>query len=68
MQRPISDNVHLLQTVNPAENTDAVRSVGYVAYFKNVNEKVDNLQRLLKVGVMDGGLTKYLPAMAELVY
>ena len=60
--------VHLGQTVSPAENTDAVRSVVYVTDFKNVIEKVDKLQRLVKLGVMDGDLIKYLPDMAELVY
>ena len=36
MLQPISDDVHLGQSVNPAENTDTVKSVDYVADFKNV--------------------------------
>ena len=36
MLQPISDDVHLGQSVNPAENTDNVKSVDYVADFKNV--------------------------------
>ena len=68
MLQPISDDVHLGQSVNPAENTDAVKSVDYVADFKNVSEKVGKLQKLVKVGVMDGNLIKYLPSMAELAY
>ena len=43
MLQPISDDVHLGQSVNPAENTDAVKSVDYVADFKNFSEKVGKL-------------------------
>ena len=36
--------------------------------FKNVTEKVGHLQRLVKLGIMDGDLIKYLSDMTELVY
>lgn len=68
MKLPISDNDHLGQTVIPEENTDAVRSVNYIVDFKNVTEKVGKLQRLVKLGIMDGDLIKYLSDMTELVY
>ena len=34
IQRPISDNVHLRQSVNATDITQAVKSVGYVTDFK----------------------------------
>lgn len=45
-----------------------MRSVNYIADFKNVTEKVGHLQRLVKLGIMDGDLIKYLSDMTELVY
>ena len=64
----ISDDVHLRQAVNPSDNNDAVKSVDYTADFKNANEKVDKLKRLMKAGVLDENLMKYLPRMAELAF
>ena len=64
----ISDDVHLRQAVNPSDNNDAVKSVGYTGDFKNASEKVDKLKRLTKAGVMDENLIKYLPSMAELAF
>ena len=64
----ISDDVHLRQAVNPSDNNDAVKSVGYTGDFKNAREKVDQLKRLMKAGVMDENLIKYLPSMAELAF
>ena len=64
----ISDDVHLRQAVNPSDNNDAVKSVGYTGDFKNASEKVDKLKRLMKAGVMDKKLIKYLPSMAELAF
>ena len=64
----ISDDVHLRQAVNPSDNNDAVKSVGYTGDFKNASEKVDKLKRLMKAGVMDENLIKYLPSMAELAF
>ena len=60
MLQPISDK--------PAEITDTVNSVKYVADFKNITEKVDKLQKVMKVGLMDGDLIKYLLSMTELAY
>ena len=68
MQRPIFDDIHLGQTVNPAENTNAVKSVDYVADFRNIIGKVDILQRLVKFDFMESDLIKYLPGITELVY
>ena len=68
MQRPIFDDIHLGQTVNPAESTNAVKSVDYVADFRNIIGKVDILQRLVKFDFMESGLIKYLPGITELVY
>ena len=64
----ISDDVHLRQAVNPSDNNDAVKSVGYTGDFKNASEKVDKLKRLMKAGVLDENLIKYLPRMAELAF
>ena len=64
----ISDDVHLTQAVNPSDNNDAVKSVGYTGDFKNASEKVDKLKRFMKAGVMDENLIKYLPSMAELAF
>ena len=64
----IYDDVHLRQAVNPSDNNDAVKSVGYTGDFKNASEKVDKLKRLMKAGVMDENLIKYLPSMAELAF
>ena len=64
----IFDDVHLRQAVNPSDNNDAVKSVGYTGDFKNASEKVDKLKRLMKAGVMDENVIKYLPSMAELAF
>ena len=64
----ISNDVHLRQAVNPSDNNDAVKSVGYTGDFKNASEKVDKLKRLMKAGVIDENLIKYLPSMAELAF
>ena len=64
----ISDDVHLRQAVSPSDNNDAVKSVDYTANFKNASEKVNKLKRLMKTGVVDENLIKYLPRMAELAY
>ena len=64
----ISDDVHLRQAVNPSDNNDAVKSVGYTGDFKNASEKVDKLKRLMKAGVMDENVIKDLPSMAELAF
>ena len=64
----ISDDVHLRQAVNPSDNNDAVKSVGYTGDFKNASEKVDKLKRLMKAGAIDENLIKYLPSMAELAF
>ena len=55
MQRPITDDIHLGQTVNPADNTNAARSVDYVANFKKITENVDRLQGLMETCVMNDG-------------
>ena len=60
--------MYLGQAINPSDNTDAVKSVDYTADLKNTNQKMDKLQRLVKAGVMDGYLIKYLPGMAELAF
>ena len=41
--------------------------MNYIADFKNVTEKVGKLQGLVKLGVMDDDLIKYLSDMTELV-
>ena len=64
----ISDDVHLRQAVNPSDNNDAVKSVDYTADFENASEIVDKLKRLMKAGVLDENLIKYLPRMAELTF
>ena len=64
----ISDDVHLRQAVNPSDNNDAVKSVDYTVDFENASEKVDKLKRLMKAGVLDENLIKYLPRMAELTF
>ena len=55
MQRPITDDIHLGQTVNPEDNTNAARSVDYVANFKKITENVDRLQGLMETCVMNDG-------------
>ena len=64
----ISDDVHLRHAFNPSDNNNAVKSVGYTGDFKNASEKVDKLKRLMKAGVMDEKLIKYLPSLAELAF
>lgn len=66
MQRP--DEVHLAETINSAESTQAVRFVHYFLYFKSITENVDKLQRLMETYITDADLIKYLPAMAQLTY
>ena len=60
MQRQISENVPIGQSVNSAKSTDAVKFSHYVANFKNGTKNIDTLQRLMKICVMDGDLIKYL--------
>ena len=64
----LSDDVHLRQAVYPSVSNDAAKSVGYTGDLKNAGEKVDKLKRLMKVGVMDESVIKYLPSMAELAF
>ena len=64
----LSDDVHLRQAVYPSDSNDAAKSVGYTGDLKNAGEKVDKLKRLMKVGVMDESVIKYLPSMAELAF
>ena len=45
MQCPITDEVHVAQTANSAEGTQAVRSNDYVADFKIISEKVDKCDK-----------------------
>ena len=66
MQRAITDEVHLGQTVDPVDNTQKVKSIDYSTNFNGITEKVDKLQRLLKRSVISGGLVRYLPGFLPL--
>ena len=64
----ISDDIYLRQAVYASDNNDAVNLQAITAGFENTNETVVKLQRLIKAGVMDENLIKYLPSMAELAF
>ena len=49
-----------------SHNNDAVKSVAYTGDFKNASEKVDKLKKLMKSGVMNENLIKYLPNIKHL--
>ena len=66
MQRAITDEVHLGQTVDPVDNTQKVKSIDYSTNFNDIAEKVDKLQRLLKRSVIGAGLVRYLPGFLPL--
>ena len=68
MKRPINDEIHLGQTVDPVNNTQKVKSVDYSSDFNDVTEKMTKLQRLLKDRIIDQYLPKYLPGMPPLAY
>ena len=46
--------------------TQKVKSVDYLTDFEDINKKMNNPQRLLKRGVIDMDLIKYLPGMLPL--
>ena len=48
------------------DNNDAVKYVGYTGDFKNASEKGGKLKRLMKAGLMNEKLIKYLPNMKHL--
>lgn len=39
MQQPVTEKVHLGQTVNPADNTKSMQSIDYSNDFKDVDKK-----------------------------
>ena len=68
MQHPISEEIHLAQTVNLAHNTKKLKSVDYSTDFNDITDKVTKLQRLLKDGIADKDVVKYLSEMFPLAY
>ena len=55
MQGLITDEIHLGETVDPADNTQKVKSVNYLVDFNDIIDKVTNLQRLLNDRTVDKG-------------
>lgn len=54
MQQPVTEKVHLGQTVNPADNTKSMQSIDYSNDFKDVDKKkMNKLTKLFKTGVVD---------------
>ena len=68
MQHPISDEIHLAQTVTLTHNTKKLKLVDYSTDFNDVTDKVTKLQRLLKDGIADKDILKYLSGMFPLAY
>ena len=68
MQRNISDNVQLGQSVNPLKDTLVVESVDYSADFNNMLHKLDKLKLLYDCRSMDADMTRYTPGLAKIFY
>lgn len=50
------------------DNTQKVKSVDYLTDFEDISKKMNKPQRLLKGGVIDMDLIKYLPGMLPLAW
>ena len=66
MQQTINDEVYIGQAINLVDNTQKVKSVDYLTDFEDISKKMNKPQRLLKGGVIDMDLIKYLPGMLPL--
>ena len=50
------------------DNAQGVKSVDYLTDFEDISKKMNKPQRLLKGGVIDMDLIKYLPGMLPLAW
>ena len=66
MQQTINDEVYIGWAINLVDNTQKVKSVDYLTDFEDISKKMNKPQRLLKGGVIDMDLIKYLPGMLPL--
>ena len=61
MQRPISNKIHLGDTLNPLQDYGGVPSIDDEGNLENLIQKVDKVGGFCKTGKADGDLTRYLP-------
>lgn len=68
MQRPINEDIHPRKTVDTNYRTGKVKSIDVSSKHKEATSKVDKLQTLLKIGVLDKDVLDYLPGMQQMSY
>ena len=55
-------------TLNPLKDATGVTSVDFGTQFDGLVKKADNLQDFIEKGEAEGGLLRYLPGLALLLY
>lgn len=68
MQRPINEDIHPRKTVDTNYHTGKVKSIDVSSKHKEATSKVDKLQTLLKIGVLDKDVLDYLLRMQKISY
>ena len=61
MQKPISDKIQLIETLNPARDYGGVLSINDEETLENLLSKVDKVQCFIGKGKADGDLSRYYP-------
>ena len=61
MQKPISDKIEIVQTLNPARDYGGVSSINDKGTLENILSKVDKSTNLIKTGRADADLSRYYP-------
>ena len=68
IQQPVNNEIHLEQTPDLSDKTHKVKWINYSSNFNSITEKMAKLRRLLKQGVIDKDLLRYLPAINNIAY
>lgn len=68
IQQPINNEIHLGQTLDLSDNTHKVKWINYSSNFNSITEKMAKLQMLLKQGIIDKDLLRYLPVIRKIAY
>ena len=65
MQREISNEIQLGETLNPLSNVSAVSSIDNTSNLKDVFRKVDKLRDLWDKGTVHANLIRYIPGLSN---
>ena len=61
MQKPVSDKVHIGETLNPARDYNGVSSINNEGTLENIINKVDKSNDFVRTGNTDVDLSRYYP-------